>query len=107
MSVLNRRRRAARSWLRAFAEGRIDAARRHAAATQWLPHLCGSAPNLANGGRPAQVLIEYVRGAMTACIFDEACDNLLPEARALAVLEGALAAHLAEVTRVASRENAF
>jgi hypothetical protein len=91
----------------AFAVGRIDAAPRHAAATQWLPLLCGSGPNLATVGRPAQVLIEYVRGAMTACIFDEACDNLLPEARALAVLEGALAAHLAEVTRVASRENAF
>jgi hypothetical protein len=101
MSVLNRRRRAARSWLLAISEGRFDAVTRHAVATQWLPLLCGTGPDLEWSVGPASALIEYVRGAVTACIFDEPQPNLLPHARALHVLETALSAHLAAVQEMA------
>ena len=95
LSVLNRRRRAARAWLVAIAEGRADAATRHAVATQWIPLLTGSAHDVAKAARSGAPLIEFVRGAITACIFDEPASNLLPHARALHVLETTLAAHLA------------
>ena len=94
MSVLNRRRRAARSWLLAIAAGSADAATCHAVATQWLPLLCGTGPDLARAVRPGRALIEFVRGAITACLFVEPSENLLPAARALHVLEQTLAAHL-------------
>jgi len=97
LSVLNRRRRAARSWMLAISEGRADGATCHQAATQWLPLLCGTGPDRTGLELPARQLIEFVRGAITACIFDEACDSLLPHARALHVLESTLAAHLAAV----------
>lgn len=95
ISVLNRRRRAARSWLLAILDGKTDGATRHAVATQWLPMLCGTGPDLAKVARPGRVLVEFLRGALTACVFDEASPNLLPHARALHVLESTLAVHLA------------
>lgn len=95
LSVLNRRRRAARAWLLSIAGGKADGATRHAAATQWIPLLTGSGPDLANAVRPGRALIEFVRGAITACVFDEPAASLLPHARALHVLEVTLAAHLA------------
>ncbi len=101
MSVLNRRRRAARSWLLAISHGRSDAVTRHAVTTQWLPFLCGTGPDLELIAGPARELIEFVRGAITACIFDEVAENLLPHARALYVLESSLAAHLAAVQQMA------
>jgi len=94
LAVLNRRRRAARSWLLAIAGGKVDGATRHAVATQWLPLLCGTGPDYSGIARPGRVLIEYLRGAITACIFDQPAEVLLPEARALGVLEATLAAHL-------------
>ena len=97
LSVLNRRRRAARSWLLAVCEGRSDASTCHQVATQWLPLLCGTGPDRIGLEAPARRLVEYVRGAVTACIFDEACESLLPQARALHALEATLAAHLAAV----------
>lgn len=103
MSVLNRRRRAARSWLLAIAEGRIDAVTLHTVASQWLPLLCGTGPDLALLADPAVDLIEFVRGAATACIFDEVAANLLPHARALHVLETTLSAHLAAAQQMARR----
>lgn len=101
VSVLNRRRRAARSWLLAVIAGKVDAPTRHAVATQWLPLLTGTGPDLRLAMRPARVLIEFVRGAITACIFDEPVANLLPEAKALHTLETTLAVHLAAVVHAA------
>jgi hypothetical protein len=101
LSVLNRRRRAARTWLLAIVAGRTDGATRHAVATQWLPLLCGSGPDLGGIAAPGRVLVEFLRGAMTACIFDRATENLLDDARALFVLESTLAAHLAGLQQVA------
>jgi len=59
--------------------------------------LCGTGPDLELAAEPAAALIELVRGAVTACIFDEVAESLLPHARALDVLERSLAAHLAAV----------
>lgn len=101
LSVLNRRRRAARAWLLAIAAGQCDGATRHAAATQWLPLLTGTGPEFAKTAAPARRLIEFVRGACTACIFDAPAENLLPHAKALHVLESTLAAHLAAVLQTA------
>ncbi|MFT4840541.1 MAG: hypothetical protein ACI8UD_004234 [Planctomycetota bacterium] len=100
MSVLNRRRRAARAWLLAISEAKTDAATRHAVATQWLPLLCGTGPDLKVPVEPARELIEYVRGAGTACLFDGPSESLLPQARALHVFETTLAVHLAAVQQI-------
>lgn len=106
LSVLNRRRRAARSWLLAIVGGKSDAATRHAVATQWVPVLTGTGPELARAAASGRALIEFVRGAITACVFDEPSENLLDHAKALHVLESTLAAHLAgvlEVSRAAKK----
>jgi hypothetical protein len=103
VSVLNRRRRAARSWLLAVLGAKIDAATRHAVATQWLPTLTGTGPELRFAAKPARVLIEFVRGAVTACIFDQPASNLLPQAKALHALESTLSAHLAAVWHAARK----
>lgn len=92
--VLNRRRRAARTWITAIVEGRRDAGTRHAVAHQWLPILCGTGPDLALAAEPARELVEFVRGAITACVFDRPADNLLGPARALHALESTLSVHL-------------
>ncbi|MFK7743160.1 MAG: hypothetical protein AB8H80_22790 [Planctomycetota bacterium] len=97
MSVLNRRRRAARSWLRAILEARCDAATRHAVATQWLPILCGTGPDRQQLAPLAAALCEFVRGVVTASVFVEPKANLLGDARALHALESTLSVHLAAV----------
>ena len=102
VSVLNRRRRAARSWLVAILAGKVDAATCHAVATQWLPTLCGTGPDIARCIPQATSIIEFVRGGMTATLFDTPADNLVPNAKALHVLESVLSAHYAAV-RDASR----
>lgn len=43
------------------------------------------------------MLVEFVRGAVTACIFDQPAANLLSHAKALHALESTLSAHLAAV----------
>ncbi|MGE3174705.1 MAG: hypothetical protein AB7O97_18885 [Planctomycetota bacterium] len=95
LSVLNRRRRAARAWIQAVLSGGVDLPTQHAVATQWLPTLAG------HGREPELVLrtmrscIEFLRGAIVGVLFDEPADNLLGHARALHVLETVLAVHLA------------
>lgn len=105
VSVLNRRRRAARSWLLAVVGAKVDAATCHAVATQWLPLLAGTGPELRIAREGARALVEFVRGAVTACIFDRPADNLLPQAKALHALETTLAVHLAAALQ-ASRQPA-
>lgn len=95
LSVLNRRRRAARSWILAVLNGKLDAATRHAVSSLWLPTLTGNGSDLHKAEARGQALIEFLRGAVTACIFSEPADNLLPHAKALHVLETVLAVHLA------------
>jgi hypothetical protein len=97
LSVLNRRRRAARSWILAILAGKTDAATRHAVAHTWLPTLVGTGPDTSAARPHAQRLIEFVRGAITLHLFDAPADNLLHSARALHVLESTLAVHLGAV----------
>lgn len=97
VSVLNRRRRAARSWVVAILAGKVDAGTLHAVASQWLPTLCGTGPDVARCVPQAGNLVEFVRGGITATLFAEAADNLVPNAKALHVLESVLAAHYAAV----------
>lgn len=101
LSVLNRRRRAARAWIVAIVQGKIDSATRHAVSSQWLPTLCATGPDRENCAAPASQLVEFMRGAVTACIFDGPAENLVPHARALHVLESVLAVHLTAVREAA------
>ena len=101
MSVLNRRRRAARSWLLAVLAGRLDDETLRTVATAWMPLLTGAGHETTKVVKWSRSLIEFVRGAVTACIFDEPADDLLPHARALHVLETVLAAHLAATLQTA------
>ncbi len=95
LSVLNRRRRAARAWLNAVVAGQIDAATQHAVSTQWLPVLCGTGPEARPAAGVVSKFIEFVRGAIAAHLFSEPCENLLPHARALHTAETVLGVHLA------------
>lgn len=101
VSVLNRRRRAARSWILAVLAGKVDAATCHAVASQWVPTLTGTGPDFGKATAPARTLIEFLRGGVTACIFDEPAADLLPHAKALHVLETTLSVHLAAVLQQA------
>ncbi|MBK8097015.1 MAG: hypothetical protein IPK26_07910 [Planctomycetes bacterium] len=106
VSVLNRRRRAARAWLMAIAGGAVDAGTLHAVGTQWLPTLAGAGPELDHGLPMARALVEFVRGAATALVFDAPAENLLPQARALHVLESILSVHLSAAVDAARRPRA-
>ncbi len=97
VSVLNRRRRAARAWILAVLAGRTDGATQHAVSTQWIPTLCGAGPDLEHAAAHGPRFVEFLRGALTALVFAEPAENLLPHARALHVLETVLAVHLAAV----------
>ncbi len=97
VSVLNRRRRAARTWLLAVVNGEIERTTLYAVAHQWLPTLAGNVDDPAELRRQAASCIEFVRGAITGLIFDAPADNLLGHARALHVLEIVLGLHLAAV----------
>ena len=101
LSVLNRRRRAARSWILAILQGKVDGATQHAVATQWIPTLTGTGPDLRRASGPGRTLVEFVRGAITACLFDEPAANLLPLAKALFALETVLSVHLAAIVQTA------
>ena len=97
VSVLNRRRRAARSWVQAIIGGDVTRPTLHAVAHQWLPTLAGNIPDHRAMLRLANSCIEFVRGAITGLIFDLPAENLLGHARALHVLETVLGLHMAAV----------
>ena len=94
VSVLNRRRRAARSWIQSILAGSVDAPTLHAIATQWLPTLAGNGRDAEFVTRTVRSCVEFVRGSITALLFDQPADNLLGNARALHVLETVLSVHL-------------
>ncbi len=103
VAVLNRRRRAARSWIEAILAGAIDAATLRSLAHSWLPQLCGTGPELDKSLVLGRGLFEFVRGALTALVFEEPQENLLPEARAMHGLEIVLATHLQAAVSAAHR----
>jgi len=102
LSVLNRRRRAARAWIVAVLAGRTDGPTQHAVSTQWIPTLCGTGPDLQNAAGQGTKFVEFLRGALTGMVFAEPAANLLGHARALHVVESVLAVHLAAVKNVRS-----
>jgi hypothetical protein len=103
LSVLNRRRRSARAWILAILSGKLDQATMHAVTTVWIPQLASSGPDLRRALRPGIAIFEFLRGAMTALLFDAPAENLLPHARALNVLETVLSTQLAAVHQIARR----
>ncbi|HLQ38386.1 MAG TPA: hypothetical protein VK348_11315 [Planctomycetota bacterium] len=105
LSVLNRRRRVARAWLLAIIAGGVDRTTLELVSRTWLPTLASAGPDRRYQPQFAIACVEFVRGAITALIFDQPCDNLLPAAHALCALETVLAVHLATLqlaTRAAS-----
>lgn len=103
ISVLNRRRRSARAWIQAVLAGAVDSGTLHAVAHTWAPQLAGTGPDLRRCVRAARSCVEFLRGALTALVFDRPADNLVPEARALQALEAVLAAHLGAIRAAARR----
>lgn len=103
ISVLNRRRRAARSWVEAILAGQIDAGTNQVFATAWMPQLAGTGPDLEQALPSTRELVELVRGAFAAAIFADPADNLVPCARAMHVVEVVLARELGALENAASR----
>lgn len=104
MSVLNRRRRSARAWVMAILSGMVDRATLHALVKTWVPHLTATGSDARAALAPGRSCIEYLRGAITASIFEQPADSLLPHARALHVLDTVLAVHLAALREAARGE---
>jgi hypothetical protein len=94
LSVLNRRRRAAREWINSVLAGASDAATLQALAGQWLPVLLGHERSPARKAAATAALFEFLRGAITALLFEEPAENLLPAVKGLHVLETVLARQL-------------
>ena len=95
VSVLNRRRRAARAWIQSVLSGDVDPPTQHAVATQWLPTLAGHSSDPEVVRRTVHSCVEFLRGSLVACLFDEPADNLLGHARALNAFETVLGVHMA------------
>jgi hypothetical protein len=103
VSVLNRRRRAARVWVHALLAGRVDRDTLDAVAHSLLPQLAGTGPEVHRCEGLGRACFEFLRGAATALILDRPADNLVPEAKALAALDAVLAVHLDAFDRAVRR----
>jgi len=100
ISVLNRRRRSARAWAVAVIMGRTDRATLHALTHTWVPQLAGTGPEIRKAARTGYLCMEFLRGAITARIFDAPAANLVPSAKALFALERVLGVHLQALREV-------
>ncbi len=103
VSLRNRRLRAARLWVNSLQSGAVDAATLTSLVWHWVPILAGVAPGSRDAERCAAALVDYLRGAVTALIFEHTADNLVPAAKARHALETVLAIQLAAL-RVATPE---
>ncbi len=101
VSVLNRRRRAARLWIIAILNGQCDEETTRAVTRSWLRQLAGTGPDPKLAVDAGRRFLEYLRGAFTALLFDSSAPNLVPQARALSALEGVLAVHLHAIDALA------
>lgn len=104
LSVLNRRRRAAGSWIVTILRGQVDRTTLHTVAHSWLPQLCGTGPDIRNANQPARRYVEFLRGLMTAHVMRRVAENLVPEAKALHALETILAIHLGALEEAVNAE---
>jgi hypothetical protein len=101
ISVLNRRRRAARAWVESVVAGAVDPETRQAFAHVWMPQLAGTGPDLAACLPMARELVELLRGAIAALVFARPDENLVPQARAMHAAETVLARQLAALEHAA------
>ncbi len=104
LSVLNRRRRAARSWILTILRGQVDRFTLHSVAHSWLPRLCGTGPDLRSASEPTRRYVEFLRGLMTANVMRRVAENLVPEAKALHALETILGIHLGALEQAIDAE---
>lgn len=102
VSILNRRRRAARAWIVSILQGKVDQGTLHALTHAWIPLLAGTGPEAADAAEFGERLIEFVRGVVAAMVMDEPADNLVPQAHALHSLETVLGIHLQALRDVAA-----
>jgi hypothetical protein len=102
IGILNRRRRAARLWILAVLRGDVTSDTLHALTRTWLPHLAGTGPEAHRAARVGRACVEFLRGAITAFLFDEPDENLVRRARALHALETVLGMHLQAIRAVAA-----
>jgi hypothetical protein len=94
LRLLNKRRRAARSWIISILQGKIDRATLFALATTWVPDLTSRGGRFPAATITSRYLVELLRGAMTAHIMDTPANNLVPQAKALHAMESVLRVHL-------------
>ncbi len=100
VSVINRRLRAARLWINAILAGDISPQTLHTMTHTWLPQLAGTGPEAFLAARVGRTCIEFLRGALTASLFDAPAENLVYEAKGLHALETVLAVHLQAIRSV-------
>lgn len=103
LSILNRRRRAARAWILVILSGELSDASLRSLTHSWLPQLSGTGPELALAVPAGKEFLEFLKGAITGLVMAEPKENLVPEAKALHALETVLGVHLQALREVEFR----
>lgn len=100
ISVLNRRRRAARMWVNAILDGDVSPGTLRALTSSWLPQLAGTGPEAWRAIGAGRTFIEFLRGLFTGAVMSEPMANLIRHAKALHALETILAIHLGAILSI-------
>jgi hypothetical protein len=100
ISVINRRRRAARLWINAILAGDLTRDTLRALTHTWLPQLAGTGPEPRKAAVMGRRMVEFLRGAITASVMEWPDANLLRHAKALHALDAVLAGHLLAIRAV-------
>jgi hypothetical protein len=103
LSILNRRRRAARAWSQAILAGQMDEPTLRSMSHTWLPQLAGTGPDIALAVPAGREFLEFLKGTMTALVMSQASASLVPQAKALQALETVLGVHLRAMREVEFR----
>jgi hypothetical protein len=103
LSILNRRRRAARAWILVILSGELSDASLRSLTHSWLPQLSGTGPELALAVPAGMEFLEFLKGAITGLVMAEPKENLVPEAKALHALETVLGVHFQALREVEFR----
>ncbi len=101
VSVLNRRRRAARLWVNAILAGDLSRETLRSLTHVWLPQLAGTGPEPRRAAWHGRRSIEFLRGAFSASVMAGPRANLIRYAKALHALEAVLAGHLLAIRSLA------
>lgn len=103
LSILNRRRRVARSWVQAIISGLVDEATLRSMTHTWLPQLAGTGSDLALAIPAGREFLEFLKGSITALVMSEPAESLVPQAKALRAMETVLGLHLRAMCEVEFR----